>query len=56
MRYRGESFCHDFGQVFTSGNVVQGKRLADEVFSGEVIGDVDVFSGVVDGIFRNVDA
>jgi len=37
MDYRGEPFCHNVGQIFISRNIVQGKRLADEVFPGEMI-------------------
>ena len=57
MRYRVQSFSHEVGSVIVRWYIRKGKRLADEMFSCEVIGYVNMLrSRIVDRVLSNVDA
>ena len=50
-------FSHEVGSVILRWYIRKGKGLANEMFSCEVIGHVDVFrSRIVDRVLCNVDA
>ena len=57
MGNRIQSFSHEVGSVIVGWYIRKGKRLADEMFSCEVVGYVDVLcTRIVDGVLSNVDA
>ena len=57
MGNRVQSFSHEVGSVIVRWYIRKGKGLADEMFSYEIVGDVDVLSSrSVDWILSNVDA
>ena len=56
MGNRVQSFSHEVGSVIIRWYIRKGKGLADEMFSCEVVGYVDVLrSSIVDRILRDVD-
>ena len=57
MGNRVQSFGHEVGSVIVRGYIRKGKGLANEMFSCDVVGYVDVLrSRIVDRVLRNVDA
>ena len=57
MGNRVQSFSHEVGSVIIRWYIRKGKGLADEMFSCEVVGYVDLLhSRNVDRVLRNVDA
>ena len=57
VKYREKTFRHSVCKVLASREVTQGKWLADLMFPGEMVRDIDVFClGIVDRILSDVDA
>ena len=57
MGNRVQSFSHEVGSVIVRWYIRKGKGLANEMFSCEVIGHVDVLrSRIVDRVLCDVDA
>ena len=57
MGNRVQSFSYEVGSVIVRWYIGKSKRVADKVFSCEMVGNVDVLSlWIVDWILSNVDA
>ena len=57
MGNRVQSCSHEVGSVIVRWYIRKGKGLADEMFSCEMVSNVDVLSSrIVDVVPRNVDA
>ena len=57
MGNRVQSFSHEVGSVIVRCYIRKGKGLAEEMFSYDMVRDVDVLSSrIIDRILRNIDA